>query len=104
VGVPKSANKDNKIPLNDCYIQNAAIAWKQPNGFYYPPTFHSNNLFFDNIDIRHYVIVPQFEPNTYNTGPDKAKKQYCTQTDNIFNNYTGIDRQTILTDDDGCAR
>jgi hypothetical protein len=104
IGVSKSAdNKNplNNIPAGNCYIQNAAIAWKQPNGFYYPPTFHSKNLFFDNIDIRHYVIVPQFEPNTYTTDPDKVQAQYCTQTFNMFDNFTGIDRQTILTDDDG---
>jgi len=53
---------------NKCYMPNAAIAWKQPNGFYYPPAFHSTNLFFgdkngpgDNaIDIRHFVIEPLF--------------------------------------------
>lgn len=28
-----------------CYLPNAAIEWKQPNGFYYPPAFHSDNLF-----------------------------------------------------------
>src|SRR5664279_2445302 len=39
-----------------CYLPNAAIGWKQPNGFYYPPAFHSNNLFFKNVDIRHFVI------------------------------------------------
>ncbi|MEO6964441.1 MAG: chitobiase/beta-hexosaminidase C-terminal domain-containing protein, partial [Acidobacteriaceae bacterium] len=25
---------------NRCVLPNAAIAWKQPNGFYYPPAFH----------------------------------------------------------------
>jgi hypothetical protein len=104
VGVPKSANKI--IPLGHCYIQNTAIAWKQPNGFYYPPTFHSNNLFFDNIDIRHYVIVPQFNPNSYITDKDQVATRYCIPDNDplrklAFGNYTGIDRQTILTDDDG---
>jgi cell migration-inducing and hyaluronan-binding protein len=41
---------------NSCYLPNAAIGWKQPNGFYYPPAFHSQNLFFDNVPIRHIVI------------------------------------------------
>ncbi len=31
------------------------------------PAFHSMNLFFDNVDIRHYVIDPLFQPNTYIT-------------------------------------
>ena len=62
VGIPQASLVDpnNKIPVGNCYIQNAAIAWKQPNGFYYPPTFHSHNLLFHNVDIRHYVIDPQF--------------------------------------------
>ena len=48
-----------------CYLPNAAIAWKQPNGFFYPPAFHWTNLFFNNVDIRHYVIDPLFKQNTY---------------------------------------
>ena len=49
-------------PINKvCYLPNAAIAWKQPNGFYYPPAFHSRNLFFNNVDIRHFVIEPLFK-------------------------------------------
>src|SRR4029450_5465893 len=45
-----------------CYMPNAAIAWKQPNGFYYPPAFHSTNLFFKNVEFRHFVIEPLFQP------------------------------------------
>jgi hypothetical protein len=41
-----------------CYLPNAAIAWKQPNGFFYPPAFHSTNLYFENVDLLHYVIDP----------------------------------------------
>ena len=63
-----------KIPGTDkCYLPNAAIAWKQPNGFFYPPAFHSKNLFFNNVDIRHYVIDPFFKPNTY------IKRQFDAQ-------------------------
>ena len=43
-----------------CYLPNAAIAWKQSNGFYYPPAFHSTNLFFNYVAIRHYLIEPLF--------------------------------------------
>ncbi len=53
LGIPRAAFKEGSV-------ENAAIAWKQPNGFYYPPNFRSQNLFFQNVDIRHYVIVPQF--------------------------------------------
>ena len=52
-----------RVPITEksCYIPNAAIAWKQENGFYYPPAFHSRNLAFSNVDIRHFVIEPLFE-------------------------------------------
>jgi hypothetical protein len=103
-GIPKSVQLNSPptpaIPVGNCYIQNAAIAWKQPNGFYYPPTFHSNNLFFKNVDIRHYVIVPQFVPNTYKTAPGQQLR-YCTSALDMFGNFSSIDRQTVLTDDDG---
>ncbi|HUB65808.1 MAG TPA: hypothetical protein VL996_15395, partial [Methylocella sp.] len=112
LGIPKVVQIDPnapKIPVGNCYIQNAAIAWKQPNGFYYPPTFHSNNLFFNNVDIRHYVIVPQFisgQPpffGTYQTDPAQAAIRYCQQNQNnaMFTGFSAIDRQTELTDDDG---
>ena len=104
----------SKIPVGNCYIQNAAIAWKQPNGFYYPPTFHSHNLFFHNVDIRHYVIDPQFANmpsppitnifGTYLTDKAQVLSRYCPPQNantNYFLGYTGIDRQTVLTDDDG---
>lgn len=83
------------------YLPNAAIAWKQPNGFYYPPAFHSKNLFFDNVDLRHYVINPLFESNTYLTNETAVSKEYCRLAGGIFRTWTSIDRQTELTDDDG---
>jgi cell migration-inducing and hyaluronan-binding protein len=106
-----------KNPSSSCYLPNAAIAWKQPNGFFYPPAFHSKNLFFDNVDLRHYVIDPLFkapdgvppaknfgQQGTYLTDGDAVKAQYCIEdarfTD-LFNSFTSIDRQTVLNDDDG---
>src|SRR5208282_5977504 len=86
---------------NVCYLPNAAIAWKQPNGFYYPPAFHSTNLFFDNVAIRHYVIEPQFEPGTYKTNFKASQARYCNAETTMFNPFTDIDRQTELNDDDG---
>ena len=56
-----------------CYLPNAAIGWKQPNGFFYPPSFHSSNLFFDNVQIRHYVIDALFKKNTYLDNAVKAR-------------------------------
>ena len=84
-----------------CYMPNAAIGWKQPNGFYYPPAFHSNNLYFDHVDIRHYVVQPLFNKGTYVTNKDEAWADYCNWTVNMFDNWTDIDRQTELNDDDG---
>ncbi len=116
LGIPKAVKLDpqdqNPIPKDNCYIQNAAIAWKQQNGFYYPPTFHSANLFFDKTDIRHYVIDPWFQfspvapetyPGTYLTDTTEAAKRYCQQNQNngLFTGFKAVDRQTVLTDDDG---
>jgi len=88
-----------------CYLPNAAIGWKQPNGFFYPPAFHSTNLFFDNVDIRHLVIEPQFIPGTFKTlntnDFEVVKDLYCTWNPAMFDNFSGIDRQTELSDDDG---
>ncbi len=115
-GIPQGVNSpltDKDPALGQCYLPNAAIAWKQSNGFYYPPAFHSTNLSFDNVGIRHFVIEPQFDetdPHIFWTDYAKVKKRYCTYTvqvpDNyfavgLFNGYTDIDRQTELNDDDG---
>ncbi len=95
LGVPQDNN-------NSCYLPNAAIGWKQPNGFYYPPAFHSENLFFDNVPIRHYVIEPSFLSNQlFQTDLEAVKKRYCNFTFNMFNNFSDVDRQTELNDDDG---
>jgi hypothetical protein len=69
VGMRRAASKYTDPALNagDAYVPNAAIGWKQPNGFYYPPAFHSRNLFFNNVDIRHYVIEPLTDPGTDRT-------------------------------------
>ncbi|MFO1058442.1 MAG: hypothetical protein U1E53_15925 [Dongiaceae bacterium] len=85
-----------------CFLPNAAIAWKQPNGFYYPPAFHSDELFFDKVDIRHFVIEPLFSGTGYQTDNAAVEKVYCKRTEtNIFNNFSDVDRQTVLNDDDG---
>ena len=96
--------KDSK---NQCYLPNAAIAWKSPNGFFYPPAFHSVNLSFANTPIRHFVIEPEFEPGTFGTDIGQVQKRYCTYptptdtTQGLFNGFSDIDRQTVLNDDDG---
>ncbi len=92
-----------------CYEPNAAIGWKQPNGFYYAPAFHSVNLFFSGVDIRHFVTDPFFQtdseagtgPLSFKTDLAETKKHYCTWNDNYFQGFTDIDRETVLNDDDG---
>ena len=89
-----------------CYLPSAAIGWKQPNGFFYPPSFHSSNLFFDKVDIRHYVIDALVEPGTYLPDQAQTEADYCKPVSNLtyplfFTNFTDIDRQTELNDDDG---
>lgn len=91
-----------------CYVPNAAIGWKQPNGFYYPPAFHSDNLWFDHVDIRHFVIEPLFEPITpaeydpFQQNQTAVNLRYCTHSTDMFSAaFNNIDRQTVLNDDDG---
>jgi hypothetical protein len=89
----KTPNSTQGPGGSTCYLPNAAIAWKQPNGFYYPPAFHSANLQFDNVDIRHFVIEPLFQASVAGAtcgqtcGPNKDqpckicgpnKDQLCT--------------------------
>jgi cell migration-inducing and hyaluronan-binding protein len=92
------------------YLPNAAIGWKQPNGFYYPPAFHSDNMFFNNVDIRHYVNIPLFEALSTNLATQEAGTYITDQTGEMqqyinpgftFSGMTDIDRQTVLNDDDG---
>jgi G8 domain len=113
--------KDPNSLIDECFIPNSAIAWKQPNGFYYPPAFHSDNLIFSNVDIRHYVIQPLFKDYALNyfqtsvsacnsgspADQSKCKQQsvpynYCSWASNMFaGSFSDIDRETELTDDDG---
>lgn len=90
------------LDTSHCVLPNAAIAWKQPNGFYYPPAFSSDNLIFDNVDIRHFVIQPLYLANTFDEDNTAITKTYCSWNPYMFKAaFTDIDRQTELTDDDG---
>ena len=105
-GIRKQTRRSKAMTVS-CYLPNAAIGWKQPNGFFYPPSFHSTNLFFDNVEIRHYVIDALFKKNTYLDDIDRPtgqiQKDYCdfSGTFPSFGNFSDIDRQTELNDDDG---
>jgi len=94
---PDPANSSKK----NCVLPNAAIAWKQPNGFYYPPAFNSRNLSFTNVDIRHFVVQPLWQPQSFIQDDTAVKNTYCTWEPGMFNSFTDVDRQTELTDLDG---
>lgn len=98
----------NDKPRTYCYLPNAAIGWKQPNGFYYPPAFHSNNLWFSNVDIRHFVVEPLFltikplDTDPFQQDQTAVNDRYCTHSNDMFSaSFNHIDRQTVLNDDDG---
>ena len=107
-GIPRATEDPFK---GECIMPNAAIGWKQPNGFYYPPAFHSKNLFFGDVDIRHFVIVPLFKPGTFEVDVAAVEKNYCTYPPAasdpnapaglFYTQFTDIDRQTELNDNDG---
>jgi len=89
-------------PTNNCILPNAAISWKQPNGFYYPPAFNSQNLYFaPSVDIRHFVIDPLWVPGGFQSNAAASQSLYCSWQAADFNNFTDVDRQTELTDLDG---
>ncbi len=103
LGIPKAKEGADR---GQCILPNAAIGWKQPNAFYYPPAFHSRNLYFNGVDIRHFIIVPLFKPGTAIVDTAKVKNEYCTfhrstVADLFSTDFTDIDRQTELNDDDG---
>ena len=96
IGIPVDKSKSS------CVLPNAAIGWKQPNGFFYPPAFHSDGLFFDNVGIRHYVLEPLWIPGTFKTDEVKLRENYCRfNSENTFGNFSSVDRQTVVNDDDG---
>jgi hypothetical protein len=104
-GLRADLTKRSQAPNGLCYLPNAAIGWKQPNGFYYSPAFHSINLFYNDVDIRHFVIEPLFNLGTFDTNVGAMMKQYCyfsiTAQPGTFTGFTDIDRETVLNDDDG---
>jgi hypothetical protein len=86
----------------ECVLPNAAISWKQPNGFYYPPSFDSRNLYFDtSVEIRHFVIDPLWGKNSFLPEMGAIQNTYCTWQPGDFSQFSDIDRQTELTDLDG---
>lgn len=99
-GMQPGLPQDPNATTDPCYLPNAAIGWKQPNGFFYPPGFHSDQLFFRDVAIRHFVVEPLFVEGTYKDNKGAIQNRYCSST-TFAPNFTDVDRQTELTDDDG---
>ncbi|GJM15046.1 MAG: hypothetical protein DHS20C13_03730 [Thermodesulfobacteriota bacterium] len=102
IGIPVDKSRTPEKMTDTCVLPNAAIGWKQPNGFYYPPAFHSDGLFFNNVNIRHYVLEPLWLPGTFKTDEVKLREDYCRfNAENTFGSFSSVDRQTVVNDDDG---
>ncbi|MGH7787488.1 MAG: hypothetical protein ACRERC_11515 [Candidatus Binatia bacterium] len=81
-----------------CVI-NAAVGWKQPNGFYYPPAFAFENSAFDDETARHNV-VDQYNPYIQGTVTSPAAPTVYDPLQ-TYTGITPIDASTILNDLDG---
>ena len=78
-----------------------------PTGSTIRPAFHSTNLFFNNVAIRHYLIEPKLlaatdaSPYPYTTDLPTSLADYCNVEPSMWTGFTDVDRQTELNDDDG---
>ena len=88
-GVRKAVTAFTGVATGEGYLPNAAIGWKQSNGFYYPPAFRSQNLFFKDVDIRHYVVEPLTFPGTYRTNLKVVEEQYICRRATPTSSRTG---------------
>jgi hypothetical protein len=84
------------------FIPNCAIGWKQPNGFLYPPAFHSEGLAFHNVTVRHWIFNPPPGPWFHNSTYTSYDANYVRFGANQFGeSMSDLDRQTIVNDQDG---
>jgi hypothetical protein len=81
-------------------VIDAAIGWKQPNGFYYPPTFAFRNSNFVGATERHNVMD---QYRTYVKAVVPGGMNICAplRDPTNFGGVTPIDFTTILNDLDG---
>lgn len=90
------ASSENGSNVLSYTVANAAIGWKQTNGFYYPPVFAFKNTSFDMDSIRHNVL----DENILYSSGTAAPGQSVTYTVTDMG-ATSIDATTILNDLDG---
>ncbi len=94
-----AAEPDPDPALDNMCVMNAAVGWKQPNGFYYPPAFAFENSAFDTETTRHNV-VDQY--NSYIQGNPASLNHPSTYVPlQTYTGITPIDFSTILNDLDG---
>jgi hypothetical protein len=53
------------------------------------------------VDIRHFVVQPLWEPHSFTPNLASIQKTYCAWEPADFTQFTDVDRQTELSDDDG---
>jgi hypothetical protein len=78
----------------------AAVGWKQPNGFFYPPAFAFQNTAFDDDTVRHNVI-DQYNAYIQGTPTSPAAPMKFAPLQSTYTGVTPIDSSTILNDLDG---
>lgn len=80
-------------------VLSAAVGWKQPNGFFYPPAFAFEHTAFDDNTIRHNVVdqYDDYIQGTVTSPPAPMSFDPLRK----YNGITPIDSSTILNDLDG---
>lgn len=82
------------------HVADAAIGWKQPNGFYYPPAFALRRSGFDSTSQRHNVLDQYASYTAGNpSNPAAAPALYSPLASRP--DITPIDFSTLLLDLDG---
>lgn len=92
---PASPQINSATPTTYYTLIDAAIGWKQPNGFYYPPVFAFRNSGFETNSERHNVIdqnIAYVSGQLWGTPITKMT---------VDMGMTPIDSTTILNDLDG---
>ncbi|MCK9634937.1 MAG: hypothetical protein M0R41_01485 [Methylobacter tundripaludum] len=92
---PLTASSVQNPALSQYSVINAAIGWKQPNGFYYPPAFAFRKSGFDSTTERHNVL----DQYAYYIQGQLWGTPISNTVDNM--GATPIDSTTILNDLDG---
>ena len=98
LGVPLGAD-------GACVLAATGLGWKSPNGFSYPPAYLLRGLSFENVDIRHFITVPQFLPASFEDDVQGTHARFCGNSRTLptawGDSFSAIDRQTSFREVDG---